>query len=371
MRAKDLLTGARDLVRSRGKETGHLPMVGRFLHLMVDMAEYCNLRCTHCAFVWWRDEVLAGDRIAPELIEKLEREVFPHCWRVSLSCFHEPLVAPKRLVQALEACVRAGVVRTDFVTNGLLMNEKLCRQLMETGLRRIQFSVDGASPATYDKVRLGGRFEDFEEKLAMISRVRDELGLDENQVELSFISCMMRSNVHEARAIVELAARYKVTAVELRYLMKSEAAEIDADELLINVPDEADRAYDEAIPRAEELGVRLELTPPRFRDLATMTQGSAGEGGGAPPPYRDCGFPGNSMVLSPKGRVFPCCLWHGSDDLGRLETQSFEEVWNSLAYRVLRRELQAGAPTRKACQTCLVHRDMHDEKYWRPYPFRR
>ena len=173
----------------------------------------------------------------------------------------------------------------------------------------------------------------------------------------------------EAKKIVELAARYKVNAVELRYLMKSDAAVIDESELLCHVPDEADRAYDEAIPRAEELGVRLELTPPRFRDLAKLATGSPGEG--APPPYRDCGFAGNSMVLSPKGRVFPCCLWHGSDDLGKMETQSFDEVWNSVAYRVLRRELAAGEPSREACQTCLVHRDMQDQRYWRPYPFRR
>ncbi|MEZ6195276.1 MAG: radical SAM protein [Planctomycetota bacterium] len=368
LRLRDLAVGARDLLRPKGEESGHLPIVGRFLHLMVDMAEHCNLRCTHCAFVWWRDEVLSGKKISPELIARLEREVFPHCWRVSLSCFHEPLVAPSRLISALEACVRAGVIRTDFVTNGLLMTEKLCRQLMETGLRRIQFSVDGASSETYDRVRLGGRFEDFEAKLAMISRVRRELGYDKNRVELSFISCMMKSNVHEAPRLVELAHRHEVDAVELRYLMKSDAAVVSSDELLWNAPEAADRAFDEAIPLAERLGVRLELTPPRFRDLAR----ARGEGAPSPPPpYRDCGFPGNSMVLSPGGDVFPCCLWHGSDSLGNLERKSLDEVWNSLEYRVLRRDLAAGRPARAACRTCIVQRDMQNPNYWDPYPFRR
>ena len=354
-----------EFFRRKDARLGYHRPEGRFLHLMVDMVERCNLRCTHCAFVWWRDEVLDGATLSDELLAKLEREVLPRCVRVSLSCFHEPLVAPNRLLRAIEACRRAGVPRIDFVTNALLFTEKTAREVMRAGVHRIHVSVDGASPETYDRIRVGGSFEDFVEKIALMSRVRDELGFDHKAVELTFISCMMRSNVHEAPALVDLAARHKFHAVELRYMMKTDRAPIDASELLCHVPEEADRAFDRAVERAKAQDITLELLPVRFREAAARAHLVTG-----PPPFIDCKSAVSTMVLSPKGEVYPCCLWHGSDALLRVERQSFDEVWNGKAMRTLRRELETGALTREGCRQCLVHYDRTDPRYWKAYHFR-
>ena len=363
-KASDAFLGMFDVLRKKGPNTGHVPVAGRFLHVMLDVVEKCNLRCTHCAFVYWRDELLDDKVMAPEVVDKLEREVFPHSWRVSLSCFHEPTMAPTTLVNAIKACRRAGVHRVDFVTNGLLLSEEMTRRIMEAGVKRIYFSVDGASDETYDKVRVGGTFKKFHEKLAMVAAVRDQLGLAD-QVELSFITCMMKSNVHEAPAMVDLAADYKINTLELRYLMRTDAATIPEDELLCHSPELADRWYDVAIARAEERGVFLELLPERFRDI----QKRVGQVS-PPPPYNNCGFPWNTMVFSPTGDIYPCCLWHGNDRIDEIRTRSFDEVWNGKAFRYLRREMQTGRLTRAGCQECIVHHDIADPGYWKTYHFR-
>jgi radical SAM protein with 4Fe4S-binding SPASM domain len=354
-----------EVFRKKDATLGYAPLEGRFLHLMLDLVERCNLRCAHCAFVHWRDELLDEAMMSEEMIAKLEAEVFPYCHRVSLSCFHEPLMAPNRLVRALEACRRAGVPRPDFITNGLLFSESLARDVMDAGVRRIYFSVDGASKATYDKIRAGGSFDTFVEKVAMVSRLRDALGFDSRRVELAFIACMMRANIHEAPALVDLAADHKIDALELRYLMKSDVAEVDASELLSSIPDEADMWFDRAAARAVERGQGIELMPTRFRDARARAHLVTG-----PPPYIDCEFPRTSMVISPKGDVYPCCLWHGNDRLDRLTTQPFEKVWNGRALRTLRRELGARAPAHAACLECPVHKDMSHPTYFGPYRFR-
>ena len=90
-----------------------------------------------------------------------------------------------------------------------------------------------------------------------------------------------------------------------------------------------------------------------------------------PPPYSDCGFPSNSIVINPSGMTFPCCLWHGNDGLDDLNKMSFDELWNAKPLRTLRGELKQHAPKRSGCVDCIVHYDMSDPRYWSTYSFQK
>ena len=67
-----------------------IPLDWRYLHVILDVTEFCNLTCIHCPFVHMRDQMEHHASLGPELLGKLEREVFPYTARVSLSSFHEP-----------------------------------------------------------------------------------------------------------------------------------------------------------------------------------------------------------------------------------------------------------------------------------------
>ena len=329
----------------------------------MDIVERCNLRCDHCPFVKWRDRIRPGAEISDEVLDRLEKEVFPNASKVTLSGFHEPLMNPELLIRGIESCYRAEVPVVDFVTNGLLFTETTAREIMERGVSRIFFSVDGASSRTYDRMRTGGYFTTFVDKLSMISRMRKELRLA-NRLTLSFICVMRHSNIQEAPDLMRLAARYDVDIVELRYMMKVDVSAAGEDELVIHHQVETDLALDEAAALAVEEGITLELTPGRFRDITE-------EDWKDPPKKKlNCKFPWNSVVISPRGEIFGCCFWNGNDPLADLHEARFSEIWNGEAFRKLRYELTTGEIRRKNCRDCIVHfTSMADSGYWNTRTF--
>ncbi|MCB9831464.1 MAG: radical SAM protein [Planctomycetes bacterium] len=348
-----------DTVQGASPARGFVPLQGRFLWVMLDVAERCNLECSHCAFVGWRNEMEANEIISEEMIGRIDREVLPYTSRATLSTFHEPLVAPSRLFMLLEACRRRQVSFVDMTTNGLLLTEKVARDLMVSGINLINFSVDGASEQTYQHVRVGGTFAQFKEKLELAVRIRREMGARE-KVRFRFTCCMMRSNVHEAEDLVRLAIENEIDWVELRIAMKADNVPMATDELLCFCPERADEAFAKARALADRHGLRLDV-PPSSEEIRASNRPR--------PRYTNCMYPWYNAVITAKGEIFSCCMWHGSDRLEEMRSQPFEKAWNGDAFRRLRREMETGTLSRKGCQDCAVHFNMADPRYWKTYEF--
>jgi len=56
-----------------------------------------------------------------------------------------------------EICIEAGFLGY-ILTNGYLMNPELAEQLIGSGVKRIEISLDGSYPEIHDKVRGRGWF---------------------------------------------------------------------------------------------------------------------------------------------------------------------------------------------------------------------
>ncbi len=89
----------------------------------------------------WRSSLLAYGRVpdAPQII------------------FIEPLLHPQ-FQEMLRYSKKKGL-RVDFNTNANSLTEEKAKAILESGLDKIVFSVDGVSAATYEKVRRGGNYD--------------------------------------------------------------------------------------------------------------------------------------------------------------------------------------------------------------------
>src|SRR5207247_79836 len=121
---------------------------------------------------------------------------------------------------------------------------------------------DGASNETYSRIRMGGEFSHFVDSVRLVQRVRDGHGF-KDRCGFRFTCIMTRHNIHEAVALVELAAELGVWCVELRHFVKSSAATIGEEDLLCHAPDESDKWMALAGERGRKLGVHVFL-PPSF-----------------------------------------------------------------------------------------------------------
>ena len=77
---------------------------------------------------------------------------------IKLNYVNEPLIR-KDIIQFIEYAKKVGILDIYLSTNGMLLNEKMSNQLIDSGLTRIQISIDAVSEDTYQKVRPGGKLK--------------------------------------------------------------------------------------------------------------------------------------------------------------------------------------------------------------------
>lgn len=127
------------------------------LFLDIEATSVCNLKCPHCVqtkagfekgFMEWD----LFTRIIDEASEG-------GCYGCK---FHtigrgEPLLH-KDIARMVAYAKKKGLIDIYLNTNGMLLSDKLSKKLLDAGLDRISFSVDGYTKEQYKKYRPGGNF---------------------------------------------------------------------------------------------------------------------------------------------------------------------------------------------------------------------
>lgn len=129
------------------------------MHLDIEASSRCNLRCTFC------DKL---PNLKPGQLGNLDPKLFKHIidqfdgkeklWGLKLSYRGEPLIN-KEVPDMVKYAKDHGVLDIYFNTNGMLLDETMCRRLIEAGLDRISISIDGTTAEAYEGVRLGAKFD--------------------------------------------------------------------------------------------------------------------------------------------------------------------------------------------------------------------
>ncbi|MBN2407430.1 MAG: tetratricopeptide repeat protein [Elusimicrobia bacterium] len=97
-----------------------------------------------------------------------------------------------------------------IVTNGLLIDDKWAEKF--SGARvNINFSIDGFTKNTYERVRRGARFEKLIENIGRVNKA----GERSSKLKTTFRFTILKSNVHEIGGAVDFACRYGFSDVTL------------------------------------------------------------------------------------------------------------------------------------------------------------
>lgn len=155
----------------------------------------CQARCLHCCEESgpdkaWKDELSREESLAitRQIVEAGVAEVafgggeplsVPHVWEI-FDILHK------------------GGVGIKIETNGLDIGEKEADRLAELQTDNIQISIEGASKAAHESVRIEGRFE-----LALAALKR----LQKRKLEVEVVFVPTKLNFREAAAVYELASQ--------------------------------------------------------------------------------------------------------------------------------------------------------------------
>ena len=286
------------------------------LAVHVEIVASCNLSCTHC---------FAGElpRRADMTLAELDR-LFAELaalgsFRVGLTG-GEPLLR-KDLLDVIDAATSHGL-HPCITTNGLLLDERMARELGRRELVWLNVSLEGATAKTNDAVRGAGTFEEVIRRVRMLAR----------HARFTLAFTILRDNADEVERCAELARDLGAHTAVFRPLYPVGTASAHPE----LAPTFAQ--YTNALARLS--GVRagdLRAIDPFSPQARAETQAKSHANLG-------CGAGNLVASVSASGRVSPCSFLGPAFEAASLRERSFAEIWNeSPAFERMRRSTGAFA----------------------------
>lgn len=317
------------------------PEVPLPVELYLESTNRCNERCDQCPRTHLgrepeKDLTLAEMRAITDQVPNLRRAV--------LHGLGEPLM--NRELPAMVAHLRRRGVHVLFNTNALLLDERRARALIEADLNELRVSLDGATPATYARVR-GVNEKALPHIVANLRRftaLQRTLGAERPVASLWFTA--MSENIAELPRIVDLAAETGVPEVYVqRFIYFGAGLAREDQSFFARAHDRELACIRDAEERCRALGIRFRAT-----GATTPVEYLARGEHARSRPWSACQRPYTLAYITAHGNVYSCCFapFHPGRASERLLGNAFAEslaaIWNGPRYRAFRDAFASDTP---------------------------
>jgi radical SAM protein with 4Fe4S-binding SPASM domain len=276
----------------------------------------------------------------------------PGLKRLHLQGLGEPFLNPSFFDMVRYAADRD--IEVTASSNLSVFSRRMGRALAASGLRCLHVSIDGATRRTYESIRKGASFAKLLDNLELILEERRRWKSAMPALRMTVV--LMRRNLDELPALVELASRLRMEQVFVQHLCHSFAEkslpvhfvpmrEFVRRQGLSNAdPAQIGRRLHEARRAAEHAGIDIRL--PLGLLSAADARGAA----------RFCDWPWTGMYVSCEGHVMPCCMVSTPDriNFGSVREKSIADLWNGDEYNRFRDRLASNDPP-EICMSCAVY----------------
>lgn len=329
----------------------------------------CNLACRMCTV---NDR---GDTVGELPFEQFAAilALLPQLKRLHLQGLGEPMLHP-RFFDMVALAARQGIdVSTN--TNLTLLTEARARRCVTSGLRSLSVSLDGASAAVYESIRVGASFDKVVRNLGRLMAARTAAN---SPLHVRGVMVLMRRNLSELPALIQLLHDHGVYELLVQRL-SSDLTQPDLPARYIPIQRYCDTAeltpadlpHAEAVfaqARAQAAALRFTLHLPRLTAPTPTPDAATG-----PPPR--CNWPSEQLYLTATGEMLPCCMVATADraTLGNVLNGAPRQapadpadpaepakpdvagVWAGARAQAFRTALASGTPP-AVCQSCALYR---------------
>lgn len=333
MRAKihSLMEGGQEMAVDRA--TGHSDSGPAFIG--IETTTRCNLNCIMCARRCLKD---SGFKFSDMTLETFQRimPLVKTSKLVFLSKCGEPLLSP-HIMDMIRMC-RPFDCKIAMASNGSLMDESACEQLVDRGLDWIELSIDGIE--SFARIR-GFELDVFIKNVKTLNEVKRKKKRRNPAVTFTFVA--MKDNLSELPAVIRLAASLEVERIFVHpariyhYSLKGQSIYHD--------PDNAKRLLNASKEEAARVGVNLVVRQVSFmKDEGDLIS-----------PECYCLAPFDRIFVDRKGYLNEICC--GQRRLGEyfdrfnVNHAPIEGIWNCEEYRKIRLEFLEKDPA-PICKNC-------------------
>ncbi|NQV14788.1 SPASM domain-containing protein [bacterium] len=285
---------------------------------VIEPTNTCNLRCSMCP----NNEISNKGFMDFNLFRQIVEQISDSAKTILLYFTGEPLLH-ERIVEMISFCKNATTARVVLSTNGTALDSYLANDLIRSGLDTLIIGIDGNSKQTYEKIRVGAKFQD------VCSNVLDFINIRGNGHEPELYLKLVRVN-QDQNEIEDFVRRWDHYPCKIMISDLSSWAN-----QLHGICDFGEYSY-------------LGLQNPRN-------------------PCADLWF---KMVINCSGDVVQCCYdFSGKYILGNLRSQEICEIWNdNLIQKLREKHRESGYENISLCRHCSEWSSEEDEyQYFSEY----
>lgn len=336
------------------------------------LSSRCNMKCVMCN-VWklgiTNPNIQEKELSIPELNNLID-ELSRLGTKVIYLSGGEPLL--KKEIFSIIRIAKAKKIKVGMITNGTLITERVAKELLESGLDHIIFSIDSPEVDLHEQIRgVKGSWKKATNGLRLMDKLRKEMNKDQFFISVHFL--VTRKNYELIENMIESKSQLgyneigflpvvgKTVATEEFFLRKN-----DLEALKKRLPSikaklqKHQLSTDIIIPltsicnsknveKVENYGIYNLVLPRHIKDKIL------------------CFAPWKMATIDPFGNVYPCChactfqnlsedliqnFWGAEDfKLGNIKQNSFEEIWNGQKYIEFRDQCK-NPPHFPMCKSC-------------------
>lgn len=214
---------------------------------------------------------------------------------------------------------------TTTSTNAHFLADNNAKKTIESGLDKLIVSVDGIDQETYEKYRIGGKFEKVIDGIKNIVYWKNQLQKKNPMIVLQFL--VLRSNQHQITAIKTLGKSLGVDQVSLK---TAQIYDLHKGSGLI--PDNPAHSRYKKINGSYRVNHKLN---------------------------NKCWRLWSSSVITWDGKVVPCCFDKDAKYiLGNLQRDSLHNVWRASGQKSFRKQILDSREKIDICRNCTNGSDI-------------
>ncbi|MDD5102142.1 MAG: radical SAM protein [Endomicrobiaceae bacterium] len=289
----------------------------------------CNASCVFCLGGDYPDFSLAKykDFFEPKIGHILKKAI-----NVGFCGFGEILLHPE-IIPILDYLSETLPNQSKaFTTNGIMLNEKICQKLTD-GRYDVMISLHASNNVLHEKITRTKKFNDIVKNIKRLVELKKQ---KQSKISINMVFVITQDNIDNLCDFIKFSKELETDCVSANYLTMYEPNHVDMSVFWIK--DKVNNILEQAEKLREELSFSVNL-PLKFQEYSKADNIA-------------CRDPWEFFYTEVQGSVNPCCL--AGNHIGNLNSNGFEEIWNSEGYVMLREGIASGN-IHTWCKNCLKY----------------
>ena len=273
------------------------------VHVDIEINSNCNYKCVFCPHglgTIRNDLPMMSLETAKKIIDELKKN---KVYSIKLLWRGEPTLHPN-LADIVAYAKKQGIKEVQINTNASVFNEQKIRNLIDSGIDRVIFSLDATTPEVYSKIRPGGDYNKVAENIKIFDKVRRAIRQDKPFLRVQMVRTEL--NKHQ---VADYRKMWEAIADDIR------------------ISDVTNRGQGDNLKVGDQISLGRVCCPQ----------------------------PWQRIMISCEGKVLMCCSdWFEKYPLGNINENSLKEIWQGSKLQAVRKRLKKLDYNFEPCKDCWI-----------------